>query len=348
MFPDPTGFSEPAGLSVARWPCRTAASLLFLGPFAVFMSDSAPPWKSDASLLLVVLIWGCNFPILKWALAAMHPMAVNIFRFSVSAAVLGGLYAWSRRGTTGGFFTPMRTHGRTIAVLGIVGYVIYQICFIVGIYSTTAGSAALIMASAPLWTALWGRLFGYEVLQVPAWGGLLLSLTGTICVVAAGSERIAISAGSLFGNGMMLLAAMLWGGYTAYNKSVVHDVTPTAATFFGILVALPFLVGIGTPYLPAVDWAAVDAWVWTAIVFSGGLSTGIAFVIWNTAVKQVGPSNTAVYNNLVPFVALLGGYLFLNETVNLLQLAGGTLIIGGLLLVRRYRARPGAALATDA
>jgi drug/metabolite transporter (DMT)-like permease len=312
------------------------------------MTDSAPTWKSDASLLLVVLIWGCNFPILKWALAAMHPMAVNIFRFSVSAAVLGGLYAWSRRGATEDFFAPMRTHGRTIAVLGIVGYVIYQICFIIGIYSTTAGSAALIMASAPLWTALWGRLSGYEILQMPAWGGLLLSLTGTICVVAAGSERIALSAGSLFGNGMMLLAAMLWGGYTATNKSVVHDVTPTAATFFGILVALPFLVGIGTPYLPAVDWGAVDAWVWTAIVFSGGLSTGIAFVIWNTAVKQVGASNTAVYNNLVPFVALLGGYLFLNETVNLLQLAGGTLIIGGLLLVRRYRARPGAAITADA
>jgi len=311
------------------------------------MTDSAPHWRSDASLLLVVLIWGCNFPILKWALAAMHPMAVNVFRFSVSALVLGLLYGWLQRRSTHRFFAPMRTHGRTIALLGIVGYVIYQICFIIGIYHTTAGSAALIMASAPLWTALWGRVSGYEILQRPAWLGLLLSLAGTSCVVAAGSDRIALRAGSLFGNGMMLLAAMLWGGYTAYNKSVVHDVTPTAATFFGILVALPFLIGIGAPYLPGVEWAAVDGWVWTAIVFSGGLSTGIAFVIWNTAVKNVGASNTAVYNNLVPFVAVLAGYLFLNETVNLLQLAGGALIIGGLLLVRRYRAQPGTAVTAD-
>jgi drug/metabolite transporter (DMT)-like permease len=306
------------------------------------MSSLPARWKSDVSLLVVVLIWGCNFPILKWALSAMHPHVMNIFRFSVSALVLAALYAWSRRAGdgngAGGFFDPMLTHGRQLVVLGIVGYALYQVCFIVGVNNTTAGSAALIMASAPLWTALWGRISGYEVLQKAAWAGLVLSLLGTACVIAAGSERIAVSAGSLLGNGLMLLAAVMWGGYTAYNKAVVHEISPTAATFFGIVIALPFLTGIGTPYLPAVDWAAVDAWVWTAIVFSGGLSTGIAFVIWNTAVKNVGASNTAVYNNLVPFVALLGGYLFLGETINWLQIAGGALIIGGLVMVRRNKA----------
>jgi len=301
------------------------------------MPSSRDPWKSDASLLLVVLIWGCNFAVLKWALSAMHPHVVNIFRFLVSTVVLGAMYVASRRGTSESFFAPLRTHGRQIAVLGLVGYVLYQVCFIIGIDYTTAGSAALIMASAPLWTALWGRISGVEVLRKSAWVGLLLSLLGTAAVVAAGSGQIAVGAGSLLGNGLMVLAAMLWGGYTAYNKAVVHEVTPTAATFLGILVALPFLVGIGTPYLSTVDWAAVDGWVWTAIVFSGGLSTGIAFVIWNTAVKDVGASNTAVYNNLVPFVALLAGFLFLGETINWLQIAGGALIIGGLVLVRRSR-----------
>jgi drug/metabolite transporter (DMT)-like permease len=79
--------------------------------------------------------------------------------------------------------------------------------------------------------------------------------------------------------------------------------------------------------------------VWIAIVFSGGLSTGLAIAIWNTAVKNVGASNTAVYGNLVPFVALLGGMLFLGETVTGYQLVGGGLIIGGVVLVRRHRVR---------
>jgi drug/metabolite transporter (DMT)-like permease len=295
--------------------------------------------SSDLALLLVVGVWGANFPILKWALAAMPPHVMNIFRFAVSALVLGGLYAWRRRGSPDSFFAPLRSHGRQLIVLGLLGYVVYQVCFIVGIDNTTSGSAALIMASAPLWTALQSQLSGYERLRPRAWLGLLLSLGGTGLVVAAGATEASVGGGSLFGNVMMLAAAAFWGAYTAYNKSVVHDVSPTGATLMGVLIAMPVLLAISGPYWSAVQWEQVDVWVWIAIVFSGGLSTGLAIAIWNTAVKNVGASNTAVYGNLVPFVALLGGMLFLGETVTGYQLVGGGLIIGGVVLVRRHRVR---------
>jgi drug/metabolite transporter (DMT)-like permease len=63
-------------------------------------------------------------------------------------------------------------------------------------------------------------------------------------------------------------------------------------------------------------------------------------VIWTTAVKHVGASHTAVFNNLVPFVAVVGGWLFLGETVAWPQLVGGALIIGGLVVMRRTRQHP--------
>jgi len=304
-------------------------------------SDS---WKSDASLLVVVLIWGANFPILKVALEAMPIHVLNVFRFIVSAGVLGAMYAWSRRGIpasapAGGFFDPFRRHAGRLVVLAVIGYVLYQVCFVVGVNNTTAGSAALIMTSAPMWTAVIGRITGTEHLGRFAWLGLTVSMFGTALVVAAGSDTVAVGAGSLFGNATILLGAVLWGAYTALNKPIVNDISPVAATFFGILIALPILGMIGAPYAPGIAWGDVDLWVWLAIVFSGGLSTGIAFVIWNTAVKNVGPSNTAIYNNLVPLVALAGGAVFLNETVNAWQIAGGALIITGLVLVRRYRNR---------
>ena len=74
-----------------------------------------------------------------------------------------------------------------------------------------------------------------------------------------------------------------------------------------------------------------------AILYSGGLSVGIAVVIWNFAVSRVGATHTAVYGNLVPLVALTGSFLLLNERVTVLQLMGGTLIISGLLLMRHDR-----------
>ena len=297
--------------------------------------DSSSPYRHDAALLLVVLIWGVNFPVLKAALGAIHPHVINVFRFIISAGTLGALYAAQRDTWDAGFFAPLRTHARQIVTLGLIS-------FIIGIDHTAAGSAALIMASAPLWTAILSRVAGYERLGYVAWLGLLISLVGTGLVIAAGAD--ATLSGSLFGNLLMLLAAMLWGAYTAFNKTVVHDVSPTGATFFGILVALPFLAAIGLPYIDTVDWSAVNGWVWGAIVFSGGLSTGIAFAIWNTAVKAVGASNTAVYSNLVPLVALLGGLVVLDESITWPQMVGGGLIIGGLFVMRWEQRRKQQAL----
>ena len=128
-----------------------------------------PPPRSgrpDLALLITVLIWGLNFPIIKVALGPMPPFVVNALRFSVSAAVLGALYAVKARGRAGGFWEPMRAHGRTIIGLGLLGYVTYQLLFIVGVDMTSAGSASLIVSSSPVWTAVIARLLGVEHLPV--------------------------------------------------------------------------------------------------------------------------------------------------------------------------------------
>lgn len=288
-------------------------------------------WKNDAALLLVVLIWGVNFPVIKIPLAVMPPFAANVFRFATSALFLGVFYA-VRAG--GNLFAPMRTHGKKIVALGLLGHVAYQVCFITGVHWTTAGSAALIMAASPLWTAMASQLRGYEHLPAAAWGGLLVSLVGTILVVTAGAD---LAGGTLTGNLLMLAASAFWGVYTAFNTSVVSEVSPAGFSFLGILVALPALTALGVPYFDAVEWSAVGAVEWAALVFSGGFSTGVAYLIWAAAVKNVGPSSTAVYSNLVPFVALLGGALLLGEAVTLTQVLGGLFIIGGLVAMRRSR-----------
>ena len=288
-------------------------------------------WKNDAALLFVVLIWGVNFPVIKVPLEVMPPFAANVFRFLASVLFLGVFYAVRAQGP---LFAPLRAYPRRIISLGLLGHVAYQVCFITGVHWTTAGSAALIMASSPLWTALVSRLRGYEDLPLAGWGGLLLSLGGTGLVVATGAD---LTGGTLAGNVVMLAAAAFWGIYTAFNTAIVEDVSPAGFAFLSILVALPALILLGIPYFDAVEWDAVGLVEWTALVFSGGFSTGIAYLIWAAAVKNVGPSHTAVYSNLVPFVALVGGAVLLDETVVPTQMAGGLFIVGGLVALRRSR-----------
>ncbi|RMH55633.1 MAG: DMT family transporter [Bacteroidetes bacterium] len=301
------------------------------------MPADSTSWRYDAVLLFVVAVWGLNFPILKGALAAMHPHVLNLFRFTVSGLVLGGLYVHRQHRAGQSVWAPLRTHARQIIVLGLVGYLFYQLCFIIGIDLTTAGNAALLMASSPLWTAALSHVFGLDVLRPAAWLGLLLSLAGTALVVVAGSQTLSFSNETFLGNLLMLLAAMLWGAYTAFNKPTLDTVSPIGLTFLGLLFAFPFLAALSIPYFDTVHWSEVDAGVWMAIVYSGGLSTGLAVALWNMGVKAVGPSNTAVYGNLVPLLALVSSAWLLHEPVTLAQVLGGTLIVSGLLLMRWVR-----------
>jgi drug/metabolite transporter (DMT)-like permease len=297
--------------------------------------------RPDLALLITVLIWGLNFPVIKVALGPMPPFVVNALRFTVSAVVLGALYATKVKGRPGGFWEPMRAHGRTVVGLGLLGYVAYQFLFIVGVDATSAGSASLIVSSSPVWTAVLARLIGFEHLPLGAWGGLVLSLGGTALVVLSGAGAVEVTGDSLFGNSLLLVGAVAWAGYTVLSRPILKtDVSATGLAFFGILVALPFLWGLGVTEWGEVVWADVDGWVWAAIAFSGGLSTGLAYALWNAGVRGVGPSQAAIYNNLVPVVALASGALLLGERVTLYQVLGGALIIGGLMLMRRARGEP--------
>ena len=297
-----------------------------------------PDWRYDASLLLVVLIWGLNFPIIKVPLAAMAPFTVNFFRFLVSISVLGVLWAVEARRRGRSFTRVFRDQPWAISGLGLIGHLGYQVLFILGIARTGAGSAALIIAASPIWTALIGHASGVDRLRPPQWGGLLLSFVGVAAVVFAGEGQIDFSAEAFVGNVMMLVGSIMWAIYTVLSRPIMaRGADPLGFTFFSVLMAIPVLFALGLVTLPATRWDAVTAWTWLALLFSGGLSTGLAYYLWNIAIRRVGPSQTAIFSNLVPFVALVAAYVMLREPVRPAQLVGGLLIVGGLVVMRRGR-----------
>jgi drug/metabolite transporter (DMT)-like permease len=292
--------------------------------------------REDLSLLAAVLVWGVNFPVLKVALAALDPHVLNAARFTVSALVLGIAFWW-RTADVRATLATVRRHRVRVAALGVLGYFLFPVAFLSGVDATTAGNAALIMASAPLWTAALSSLVGLDSLGRRAWAGLLVAGGGTAVVVIGGASRLTLAGGTLPGNALVAVAAALWGAYTVFNRPVLDDVEPLSLTLFGVLAALPLLYAVALPGSRSLSPASVDLTVWGAVVYAGALATGLAFVWWNSSVKAVGPARTGVYNNLVPVVGLAGGALALGEHVGAVQLVGATLILGGVLIVRLTR-----------
>ena len=297
-------------------------------------------WRAEAALLFVVTVWGVNYPLLKSVFEVMHPHMINTFRFPVSILVLGGIYLYRRRKQGLPAWELLRTYPLRIAGLGMIGFIAYQFLFIHGIYRTTAGNAALIMTSVPLWTACMIAVLGVERIRGWTWFALVFVLGGAMTVVIGGGGTISFDSGIFIGNVLMLCAACSWGCYTALNKPMLRHVSASGLTFLGLLCALPILIGAGLPEIPRTDWSAVTLKHWGIIVFSGGLSTGVVLALWNNAVNHVGASHTAAYGNLVPLTALTASYFLLGETVNPIQIIGGATVIGGLVFLRQIRRAP--------
>lgn len=290
----------------------------------------------ESLLAVTVVLWGVNFPVLKVALSALDPFVLNAVRLSLSAAVLGTLYTYRREGE---YLAPMRAVPGQIIGLGLLGFFVFPVVFLLGVARTTAGTAALIMASAPLWTAVIGVTTGIESLSGRGWVGLGVAAVGTAAVVAAGADAVSLSGASLAGNALVALAAVFWGAYTALNRRALASTSPLGLTFFGVLVALGPLWLVALPSLGGVAWGSLSAGVWGAVAFAGVFGTGLGFVWWAAGVKAVGASRTAVYNNGVPIVALLLGVLALGESITAVQVGGAALTIVGVTLVRRATGR---------
>lgn len=291
---------------------------------------------AEIGLAATIVIWGLNFAVIKVPLEVIPPFTVNMLRFGVSVAVLGGVYLVRCRGRGVSPFADLLIAPWQVIGLGLLANLGYQAGFIVGIDRTTAGAAALLIATSPLWTAVVAHAMGIDRLRRMGWVGLAVSLGGAVLVVL-GRAGAAVE-GEGFGIVIMLLAAAAWGLFTVLSRPVLDGgVTPMGLTVWGQTLALPGLVAMGWPGVAETDWSLVGLPDVLAVLYSGGLSIGVAYVLWNQSIRIAGPSRTAAYSNLVPFIGLLAGVVFLGEPLEALQVGGGVCIVAGLVVLRRWR-----------
>jgi len=127
-------------------------------------------------------------------------------------------------------------------------------------------------------------------------------------------------------------------GWNIRTEARIGKNTATELAFWTMLAALPFLWSIALPDPNAFSGLS-EPIVWVVLVFSGVLSTGVAYILWNVGIRHVGPAHTAAFGNLVPVVAFIIGMLWLGESGTAYELAGASAILGGIYVMRRSRSR---------
>ena len=290
-----------------------------------------PDRRAEFALCIVVLIWGLNIPTVKYALGFVDALFFNALRLIISAVCLGIVDRIEARRESNRPEIPWFA----VVRIGLVGSLFYQVAFIKGIHYTTAGNTALLLASIPVWTGIVAFLMNEERLAWREWCGLICAFLGTSVVTFDGSANFSQS--HMRGNLLILTASILWAVGTILTRRAMTGISPNRLAFLMTIVMLPFHLAIGLPGTSAADLEATGVLFWAAVFFSGALSTGLGYSLWNFGVKRIGSSHAAVFQNMAPVIALTASWLMLAEPIRSSQILGGVMILGGLFVMRASR-----------
>ncbi len=282
---------------------------------------------TETALSLMVLVWGVNFAVVKAALASFDPLAFNAVRFAIASLLVFGVLR--ARGEVG---MPERRDLPRVVALGLLGNVVYQMCFILGLDRTRAGHAAVILALTPIITAFFSMLTGHERPGPRTWGGAVLSITG-IALVSGAAIRLE-GREALVGDAILVTACVAWALYTVGSRPIVRRYGSVRTTAWTLWIGAVGLLAAGAPALARQQWTGLGAAAWGGLLFSATFAIGLAYLIWYRGVERIGNTRTAIFSNLTPIVALAASAVLLRELPSALALAGAGLTLGGVMIVR--------------
>jgi drug/metabolite transporter (DMT)-like permease len=286
------------------------------------------PFIVDLLLLSVVTIWGMNFAVMKLANRSFHPIAFNAVRFvisSITMAVLMKLYGPKIR------FDSQDL--RRVLWLGFLVNTVYQFLFVLGLERTKAGNAGLLLALVPIFAFVIGVFTNRESFSGRVVSGIVLSFIGVGAIVGFGSSGLSLN-GTWRGDLMLIVAALLWGWYTARSLPLLMKYGWFTITGWMMIAGALFLVPVSIPWLWQQDWAAIEPSAWAALVYSSFLSIVYTYCVWAYALVNIGVTHTSMFSNVTPIIALFGGWLLLGEQPLLAQVLGIVLVLTGVFMVR--------------
>ncbi len=329
------------------------------------MAASSPPpaaasaehqGPATAAGLAAVIMWGLAPVATRALVGQLAPLPLLVLRIGLSGLVLLPWCMW-RLGRNGlglglGLGGLGRGQVKRLVIAGVLCMVGYNLPVTLGLQWVPASTAALILASEPVWILALGRVFLRTPVPPLCWAGAGVALGGILLL--AGPEAItgAGSGRALAGTGLVLLGTALFGAYTLVLRPAAATLgAGTAAAFSTVAGAVPYLaLGWLIPATAPLGRLPAAAWAELGFLALGCTVAGLA--AWSIAVARAGSARAGLLLYLEPLVGVAGAVAFLCEHVSLAMAAGGALIMACVAIAwldkRRPRPRPAPRPATAA
>jgi len=297
--------------------------------------------RAIAIAIVANLLGGTSYVLTKVALAGLTETTLVVVRTIVALAVLIPL-------TWPAVADVLRASGRDrtrLLAMGVAGYALPLALASYGIQRSSATNASLLIGVEPLAVVVMGVIVLGESLAATRVAALALGTIGAAMLVAGGVPFLAVAYERHVAGDLLLTAsAFAWGIYTIAGKRLLDRYEAQALSAASLVVALPCLVPfavietVGVAHAPSSSGTRLVPALAAAVVL-GLVVSGLMTVLWNTALRSLDASRLAGFIFLQPLAGVILARVALDEPLGASALAGGVLILlGVLLLVHEERA----------
>ncbi|WP_442960402.1 MULTISPECIES: EamA family transporter [unclassified Pseudoalteromonas] len=274
--------------------------------------------KSISLALIVVIIWGLNFSVIKFGLAELPPILFSGLRFLVVAIPAV-------------FFIPF-PNTSVWNVLGVglfLGVLKFSLLFIAMESNASAGIASLLLQAQVIFTILLSVLLLKETMDRFQVVGISIATFGfsLFFINSSGST-------TMLGAVLILFAALFWSFSNLIMKrlqdvNLLHFIVWVSLVPPLPLFTLSYFIETDAPLTLLLNTTTQS---WLSIAYVGYISTLIAFAIWGWLLKNHKAAAVTPFALLIPIVGIVGSALLLNERLMLIEAIGGGFILCGLTI----------------
>lgn len=255
---------------------------------------------------------------------ALKETAIDAASFAALRILSGALILWLMMRWRGASSREPDSNKIQGSWWGGLALFIYVVAFSFAYRTLAAGTGALILFGAVQSTMILAGFIAGERMHGLQKIGFVAALAGLVILVLPD-----VQTPSILNSLLMLASGIAWGMYSLYGRGLPD---PTAATAGNFLRAVPLAIALSLFALP---WLNLDATGALYAVLSGGLTSGLGYVLWYRVLQHMSTMTASTIQLCSPVLVALGGILLLNEAITPSILIASLLILGGIGLVLR-------------